>query len=398
MSVKSDFPIFAHHTGRPFHYLDSAATTQKPQRVIDAITRYYSQDCSPPGRSIYPLAQALTQQLIDARRTIADFLNAESDELVFTGGSTDGINKVARSYLQPRLMPGDQILVSGFEHHSNYAPWIHAAKQTGAMVIVETPTEEGGLDIAQFEAKITDRTKFIALATVSNATGYRLPVEALIAVAHDRGIPVLIDAAQSASHEPTDMKKLDADFLVFSSHKHYGPTGLGVLYGKKQFLQDMQPANIGGGGLQNVSGIEVTYPEGHRKHESGIPHMSGILGLAVAIDYLSSLGWENIQSQEKLLMKQLESGLLTMPQVSLLPAQGGRHGLVSFTVEGISHLQIAEQLGELGICMRAGHQCAQPVHQALSLESSCRVSIGCYNDKEDINSFLKGLDQVLLKT
>ena len=394
--VKRDFPIFQRDPDSPkLHYLDNAATTQKPGVVMDAITSSYTQCYAPIHRGLYPLAEEATSQYEHARRKLQRFIGAPSpEELVFTRSATEAINMVASGWLKPRLRSGDIVWVSRMEHHSNYLPWQRVCRESGAELRFIELTEEGQLDLGSTQALFCKRSKFIALAHVSNVLGVENPVAALCAEANEYGIPVLVDAAQSVSHLEIDVSAMDCDFLVFSAHKMFGPTGIGLLYGRRDRLAGMEPLLVGGGMVDIVGEgtAESRWAEIPACFEAGSPDMPGAAGFAAAADYLARLGRERVRRHIASLTQFAAEQLKTIPDVSLLPhAELPSSGIVSFTHRSLHPHDLAQVAGEAGVAIRAGHHCAQPLLSRLGLVATTRASFSIYNDKTDVEALIDAI-------
>lgn len=392
-----DFPILsAPENGRRLVYLDSAATTQHPRQVLEAVERYYHSDNANPHRGVYDLAARATQAHEGARRRASQFLNAGEDEIIFTQNTTESLNLVAYSYGLEFLKPGDEIALSVAEHHSNLVPWQRVAKATGARLVYLYPGPDGRLTQEEIAQKITPRTKLAAVAQVSNVLGLEASVEAIVTQAHSVGAVVVLDCAQSAPHMPVDVRALDVDFAAFSGHKLYAPMGVGVLYGRRRLLEQMPPFLSGGDMIAAVHEQSASYAEVPRKFEAGTRNVGGEVGLAAAIDYIQSIGWEAIMAHEQALMARALEGLARLPYVTVYgdPSPQGRRGVISFNVEGVHPHDVATILDAEGVAIRAGHHCAQPLMEYLGISSCCRASFGLYNTQEDVDILLDSLKQV----
>lgn len=394
--VRRDFPIFTTAGLHPkLHYLDNAATTHKPSRVIEALTRSYAQSYGPVHRGLYPLAEQATINFENARRTLQQFIGATSSgELVFTKSATEAINMVAIGWLQPRLNSGDVVWVSRMEHHSNYLPWQRVCKERRAELRIIELTEDGQLDISGTPGLFADSTKFIAVSHVSNVLGIENPVAALCASAREHGIPVLIDAAQSVSHLSLNVAEMGCDFLAFSAHKMFGPTGIGLLYGRAERLSGMEPLLVGGGMVDRVG--EASAPSEWSgipsRFEAGSPDMPGAVAFAAAADYLVSLDLDSVRRHIALLTQRAAEGLMTIPGISLLPhAELPRSGIVSFTHRELHPHDMAQVAGESGVAIRAGHHCAQPLLNHLGLAATARASFSVYNDEADVDALIEAI-------
>ena len=384
--IRQDFPILQRQVhGKPLVYLDNAATTQKPQSVIDAMGRYYSLDNANVHRGVHYLSEVATEAYDTVRQKTARFLNARfASEVIFTRGTTDGINLVAQSYGH-RLLPGDEILITEMEHHSNIIPWQLVAQQTGAVLRAAPMTDSGEIDLAEFEQLLSKRTRFVSVVHLSNALGTVNPVKEMIGLAHERGIPVLIDGAQSVPHLGVDVQDLDCDFLVFSGHKVYGPTGVGVLYGKESLLEKMPPYQGGGGMIDTVSIERSTWAPVPQKFEAGTPMIAEVIGLGAALDYVQALGLPSIASWEHQLLTYATQEFQQIPRLTLVGSASERASVLSFVLEGIHPHDIGTVLDQAGIAIRAGHHCAQPTMQHFRLPGTARASFGLYNTMLEVD-------------
>lgn len=398
--LRSDFPILNKKiNGKPLIYLDNAATTQKPQQVIDAITKFYTEQNAPVRRGIYELAEQATQLFEDARATIAKYIGAYPNETIITKGTTEGINFVADAWALEHVRAGDEILVSELEHHSNFLPWQRLAERTGAALRVVPITEQGDLDYAAFGNMFSSKTKLVAITHVSNVLGTTLDIKYIIDAAHAVGAKVLVDAAQSVPHQQINVHELGCDFLVFSGHKMLGPTGVGVLYISKAIQNEVAPYQLGGGMVFEVDSDRSTWLESPYKFEAGTPPIAQAIGLAAAINYINEyINIQKLQQHEALLCSYLIDELKILPHVRILGPidQIKRKGhLVSFSVEHIHGHDIAAFLATKGICVRAGHHCAQILHTRLQINASVRVSFYVYNTQEEVEILIQALKQLL---
>ncbi len=395
-AVRRDFPILATEVnGRPLVYLDSAASTQKPRQVIDAQKRFYEHDYANIHRGIYELSQRATSLHDEARRKVQRFLGAgDWREIIFTRNATESINLVAQSYLRPALEPGDEILITEMEHHANIVPWQLVAEATGAKVVVAPVTEIGEIDFQAFLERLGPRTKMVSVVWISNGLGTINPVEDIIAEAHARGIPVLIDAAQAIQHRPIDVVELDADFLVCSGHKMYGPSGVGILYGKAKILEAMPPYQGGGDMIETVSFERTTFNDIPYRFEAGTPDIAGIVALGHAVDYLTTLGLETIEAHEAELLAYATRALNQVPGLELIGTAPNKCSVLTFKMAQAHPQDIGTLLDLDGIAIRTGHHCAQPLHQRFGLTASARASIGLYSTKDDIDALTKSLKRV----
>lgn len=394
--VRDDFPILKSKVnGKPLVWLDNAATTQKPQSVIDAVSRYYSACNSNVHRGAHTLAQQATQCYEEARSKVRGFIGASSnEEIVFVRGATEGINLVAASWGMANLMPGDEILLTEMEHHSNIVPWQRVAEKTGAVIKAAPMDSRGDLKSFTFEQLFTPRTKLVAVAHVSNVLGTVNPVRQLADMAHRHGALILVDGAQSAPHMPINVQEMDADFFVFSGHKVYAPTGIGVLYGKKALLETMPPYQSGGGMIQNVSFEQTQYQPLPAKFEAGTGNIADAVGLGAAIDYLSEVGMERIEAFERTLTQYMMEGLGRVPGLTLIGTSMSKTSVASFVMNTAEPMTIAQQLNNRGIAIRAGHHCAQPALAHYGLNSAARASLGLYNTYEDIDALVRAVREL----
>jgi cysteine desulfurase/selenocysteine lyase len=396
-TIKSQFPIFSQDNpqGKPLIYLDNAATTQKPQVVIDAIANFYSGYYANVGRGTYWPAIQATTIFQQAREQVRGFINAASaDECIYTSGTTDGINKVVNRYLLPQLGKGDSVIVSEMEHHGNFVPWQQACLQCGATLKVIPLTAEGDLDYEAYEALLDDSVRMVAITAISNALGTRNDLNRIIAAAGKVQAKVLVDAAQLVTHEVIDVQKLDCDFLVFSGHKLFGPTGIGVLYGKRELLEAMNPLSYGGGMVKEVTIEKTTFAELPAKHEGGTSNIAGAIGLGAAIDFVQQLGVAEIHRYTQSLTDYALDKLCALEGVSVIAAPAERASLISLVVAGVHPHDVASFLSERGIAIRAGHHCTHPLMKHLGIPGTCRVSFGIYNTRSEIDQLIEGLIEV----
>ena len=394
--VRAEFPILSARVhGRPLVYLDNAATTQKPQAVIDSLTRYYSAENANIHRGVHYLSQLATDAYEGARAKVARFLNAASPrEIVFVRGTTEGINLVAQSFARSVVRPGDEILITGMEHHANIVPWQLLGEQTGAVLRVVPLTDAGELDLAAFERLLGERTRLLSVVHLSNALGTVNPVRRIIAAAHGRGIPVLVDGAQSAPHLAVDMQALDCDFFVFSGHKLFGPTGIGVLYGREALLDRMPPWQGGGDMISSVTFERSTWAAVPAKFEAGTPHIAGVIGLGAAIDWLSAIGLGAVTAHEDDLLRYATAEVGRVPGVTLIGTARERASILSFALDGVHAHDIGQVLDLEGVAIRAGHHCAQPVMERYGVAATARASFALYNTRAEVDALVGGLKQV----
>ena len=394
--LRGDFPALSQRVnGRPLVYLDNAATTHKPQAVIDAISGFYARDYSNIHRGVHALSRRATAAYEGARETVQRFLNAaESREIIFVRGATEAINLVAQSFVRPRLGAGDEVLVTAMEHHANLVPWQLACKSADARLSVLPIDRDGALDLTLLDELLTDRTRLMALAHVSNALGTVNPVAEVIAAAHARDIPVLVDGAQAVQHLPVDVQALGADFYVFSGHKLYGPTGIGALYGRADLLSEMPPWQSGGDMIDSVTFACTTFAEIPSRFEAGTPHIAGAAGLAAAIDYLAELGLPAIATHEAELLATATAALAEIPGVRIIGTAPERASVVSFVMEGVHPHDIGTILDQEGVAIRTGHHCSQPVMDFFGVPATARASFALYNDLRDVEALVAALRKV----
>lgn len=392
-----DFPILAaDENGSRLVYLDSAATTQHPVQVLDAVANYYRNDNANPHRGVYELAMRATDAHEGARRRVAQFFNAGEDEIVFTQNTTEALNLVAYSYGLHFLHEGDEIVISVAEHHSNMVPWQRVAEATGAKLVYMYPGPDGHLTAEELDRKITAKTKLVGIAMVSNVLGLRAPVEDIVERAHAVGAVVVLDCAQSAPHMPVDVKKLNVDFAACSAHKLYAPMGVGALYARAELLEKMPPFLSGGDMIGAVHESGATWAEGPRKFEAGTRNVGGEVGFAAALDYMQSIGWDTMMAHEHALIDRMVRGMAAMPWLTVYgeASAAKRYGVVSFNVNDVHPHDVATILDAGGVAVRAGHHCAQPLMEYLGIGSCCRASVAIYNTEEDVDALLQNLENV----
>lgn len=395
--VRADFPILNQPApARPLVYLDNAATTQKPQPVIDYLNRYYALQNSNIHRGVYQLSEIATEAYEGARHKVQRFLNAaDSREIIFTRGTTEGINLVSETFGKMHVNEGDEILVTQLEHHSNIVPWYLLAMERKAH-LKHTPIDATGqVDLDAYVDQLNDRTKVVAIAHVSNALGTLVPVKEMIRLAHERGIPVVVDGAQSAPHLPVDVQDLDCDFFAFSGHKLFGPTGIGVLYGKFDLLREMPPYQGGGSMIQSVTFDNITFADPPTRFEAGTPDISGAIGLGVAIDYLESLDMDGAFAHEDDLLHYTTQRLAEIPGLRIIGTAADKVGVVSFHMADIHPHDMGTILDQDGIAIRTGHHCAQPIMAFYDIPATARASFAFYNTREDVDHLIAGLHKVV---
>lgn len=395
--IRNDFPILEREiNNKKLVYLDNAATVQKPQAVIDAISNYYKLYNSNVHRGVHTLSQEASHHYEQARIKAAAFIGAKSaQEIIFTKGTTDGINLVAQSFVKPRLQKGNEIVLTMMEHHSNIIPWQMIAQEKEAVLKIAPISESGELVMDEFEKLISKQTKIIALTHVSNTMGTINNVYKIIEIAKQNSIPVLIDGAQSAPHMQVDVAGMDCDFYVFSGHKVYGPTGIGVLYAKEEYINSMPPYQGGGGIISTVTFDKTTYVQGPLKFEAGTPNIEGAIGLAAAFDYCNNVGMETIFEHETMLLKYANSQFKNFPQVKIIGTSEHKAGVISFALENIHPFDIGTLLDKFGIAVRTGHHCTQPLMNFFNVAGTTRMSFGIYNTTQEIDYFFGALEKVL---
>jgi cysteine desulfurase/selenocysteine lyase len=397
--VRDDFPILKQKVhGKPLVYLDNAATTQKPQPVLDAVAHYFTADNANIHRGVHLLAERATRAYEEARAKLQRFLNAaESREIVFVRGTTEAINLVAQSYGRSTLKPGDEIVISHMEHHSNIVPWQILCEQTGAVLRVVPIDDRGEFLLDEYEKLLGSRTRLVSVVHVSNVLGTINPVREVIELAHRRGVPVLLDGAQAVAHLPVDVQALDCDFYAFSGHKLYGPTGIGVLYGKARLLEAMPPWQGGGDMISNVTFAKTTYNVLPYKFEAGTPHIAGVVGLGAAIDYVQGLGFEAIAAHERDLLAYATERLGEVPGLRLIGTAAHKAGVLSFVLEDppVASLDVGTQLDHDGVAVRTGHHCCQPVMDRMRVAATTRASLAVYNTRDDVDALVGGLKKVV---
>lgn len=394
--IRADFPILARTVyGKPLVYLDNGATTQKPRQVVDAITNEYYNTNANVHRGVHFLSQQTTELHEAGRETVRKFINARStNEIVFTRGTTESINLLAATFCRSQMQEGDEVVVSVMEHHSNIVPWQLQAMQRGIRLRIIPMNDRGELLPDEYEKLFSHRIKLVCITHVSNVLGTINPVRQMIVAAHAHGVPVLVDGAQGIPHMPVDVQALDADFYVFSGHKVYGPTGVGVLYGKEDWLDKLPPYQGGGEMIRHVSFEKTTFNELPYKFEAGTPDYIGVTGLARALDYVSALGMGRIAAYERELVLYAVRRLRGIPGMRIFGEAGEKGSVISFLVDSIHHFDMGTLLDRLGIAVRTGHHCAQPLMARLGIEGTVRVSFGLYNTKEEIDMLVAGIERV----
>ena len=395
--VRQDFPILKQIVNdKPLVYLDNAATTQKPQAVIDSLCKYYETTNANIHRGVHELSVRATEAYEQARAKAQRFIGAaRAEEIIFVRSTTEAINLVAQSYARPRLQEGDEILITELEHHSNIVPWQLVCEQTGARLQVVPINDRGEVRMEEFESLAGPQTKLVAVGHVSNALGTVNPVEEIVSIAHRHVAVVLIDGAQAAPHVKVDVRAIGCDFYAFSSHKVYGPTGVGVLYGKKELLENMPPYQGGGDMIKDVTFDRTIYNDLPYRFEAGTPNIAGTVAFGAALDYVNKTGLEKIVSYEADLLQYATAALAEVPEVRLIGTAAKKVSVLSFVVEGVHAHDVGTVLDQLGIAVRTGHHCAQPVMQHFGLTATARASIGLYNTKADVEALVVGVRKVV---
>lgn len=394
--IRLDFPILHQEIqGKPLVYLDNAATSQKPRKVIAALDHYYSADNANIHRGVHTLSERASAAYEGARDKVKLFINAaDRREIVFVRGATEAINLVAQCYARPRLKPGDEILITEMEHHSNIVPWQMVCEQTGAVLKVVPINEAGELQIDEFHRLLSVRTKLAAVVHVSNALGTINPVDEIVEASHAQGVPVLLDGAQAVPHVAVDVRALDCDFYVFSGHKLYGPTGIGALYGKVAFLEGMTPYQGGGDMIRSVTFAKTEYNTLPYKFEAGTPHIAGGVGLGAAIDYVSNIGLAAIAAWEDELLSYATARALEIPGLRLIGTAQNKTGILSFVLDGVHPHDIGTVLDHEGVAVRTGHHCAMPVMEHFAVPATVRASLALYNTRDDVNRLIAAILKV----
>jgi cysteine desulfurase/selenocysteine lyase len=397
--LRQDFPMLSKSMhGKPLIYLDSAATAQKPLTVIDAMNHFYCDHYGTVHRAVYQLAVCSTEDYQKTRQKVRAFLHAAKDEeIIFTRGTTESINMVAYSFGKAFIKPGDEILISAMEHHSNIVPWQILCEDRGAILKVIPMNDKGELLLEEYVKLLNPRTRLVAITHVSNSLGTLNPIKQIISLAHQIGAKVLVDGAQSAPHLKIDVQDLDTDFFVFSGHKVMGPTGIGILYGKSELLNQMPPYQGGGDMIESVTFSKTTYQNLPFKFEAGTPMIAEVMGLGAAIDYIQSVGIEAIQSWEHELLRYATAQMEQIPGLRIIGQAPQKGALISFTIEGIHPLDIGTFLDLRGIAIRTGHHCAQPVMQFFNIPATARASFACYNTKEEVDLLVASLEDAIHK-
>jgi cysteine desulfurase/selenocysteine lyase len=395
--VRREFPILHQKVnGKPLVYLDNAATSQKPESVLRALDKYYREYNSNIHRGVHYLSERATQAYEQARQASQRFINAgDPNEIVFVRGTTEAINLVAQTYGRKHVGAGDEIVISTMEHHSGIVPWQMLCEEKGAKLRVIPINDQGELLLEEYEKLLGPRTKFVSVVHVSNVLGTINPVRAIVEIAHRRGVPVLLDGAQAAPHLKVDVRALDCDFYAFSSHKLYGPTGVGVLYGKSKLLEAMPPYQGGGDMISSVTFEKTVYNKVPHKFEAGTPNIAGAIGLGTTIQYLNQFDWEQVEAHERDVLAYATERISAVPGVRLIGTAREKTAVVSFVIEGIHPHDVGTILDQEGIAIRTGHHCAQPLMQRFGIPATARASLGFYNTRADVDALVTGLHKVL---
>jgi cysteine desulfurase/selenocysteine lyase len=394
-AVRREFPVLAQRPhGKRLAFLDSGATSQKPQVVIDAVTRFYDRDNSNVHRGVYDLAERATAAYEGARKKVARWIGADPREVIFTRGTTEGVNLVAQSWGRANVGPGDEILVTGMEHHSNIVPWQLLAAEKGAKLVVVPVDDAGRVHLADFERLLGPRTRIVAVTHVSNALGTVNPVKEIVALAHARGAVALVDGAQAMPHMRVDVRDLDVDFSVFSGHKMFGPTGIGVLYGKARLLEAMPPWQGGGDMILSVSFAGTKFNTIPYKFEAGTPDAAGAVGLGAAVDWLAGIDLAGAAAHERDLLDYATRRLQEVPGLRIVGTAPGKAAVISFVMDGVHPHDVGTILDREGVAVRAGHHCAQPVMERFGVPATVRASFALYNTREDVDQLVQGLRRV----
>ena len=394
-NIKTEFPILSQSSqGTKLVYLDSAASAQKPKCVIDGMSKFTETSYANVHRGLYHLSQQATYEFEKARGKVSLFLHAKSPkEIVFTRSLTEGINLLAQAFAKPMLKAGDEILVSGMEHHSNFVPWQMLCEETGAKLKIIPVLPNGEMDMNVYPTLLSDRTKVVAVAHVSNVLGTINPIQKITQLAHEKNIPVIVDGAQAAPHIPVNVQELDCDFYLITCHKLYGPTGTGAIFGKQNLWEKMKPYQGGGEMVEEVTYEKSTFKEPPARFEAGTPNIIGAVGLGYAIEFIQSIGMEQIQSHEKELFAYAHEKMSNLPGIKFIGDAKEKIGLISFVMEGFHPHDVAAILDQEAIAVRVGHHCAQPLHNLFGVTGSIRLCFGVYNTREDVDRFIAGLDK-----
>lgn len=395
--IRADFPILSRKVnGKPLIYFDNGATAQKPQMVIDVLEKYYKEQNANIHRGVHTLSQEMTLQYENARKTIQNHLNAEfPHEIIFTKGTTDSINLVASSFGKKYISKGDEIIITMMEHHSNILPWQQLCEEKGAFLKIIPINSEGDLILSEYKKLLNEKTKIVALTHISNTLGTITPLKEIIELAHEKNIPVLVDGAQAVPHMKVDVRELDADFYCFSGHKLFGPTGVGILYGKEKYLNAMPPYQVGGGTIKSVSFEKTEYADLPLKFEAGTPHIEGGIGLAAAIDYVNAIGLDKITLYENELLIYATQELQKIESLKIIGTAKNKASVISFVIDGLHPFDVGTIIDQLGIAVRTGHHCTQPLMTFYSIPGTIRASFAFYNTTEEIDIFIEALKRAI---
>ena len=394
--IRADFPILERQVHKKtLAYLDNGATTLKPNQVVSAVEKHYKEECSNIHRGIHWLSERATEAYEATRGKVKELINADStDNIVFTSGTTAGVNLVVQSYGRSKLNAGDEVIISAMEHHSNIVPWQMLRDEKGIVIKVVPVLEDGSLDMEAFYSLISEKTKFISIMYVSNVLGTINPMQEICDKANELEIPVLVDAAQAIAHMPVDVQELNCTFMVFSAHKMYGPTGVGVLYGKAEYLEAMPPVTGGGDMILSVSFDKTVYNVAPYKFEAGTPNIAGVIALGAAIDYIQSFDWKEVEEREEELIQYAHEQLQEIPGLKIIGTAKNKSGAVSFTMKDIHPHDIGTIVDRSGVAIRTGHHCAQPLMESFGIVATARASFAIYNTKEEVDQLVKALKKV----
>lgn len=394
-SVRADFPILNRKVnGKPLVYLDNAATTQKPMSVVESLRQYYLEDNSNIHRGVHYLSQKATEGYENSRKKLCGFINARyTQEIIFVRGTTEGINLVAHSFVKERIKAGEEILITGMEHHSNIVPWQIVCQETGAILRVVPINDKGEIILEEYEKMLSPKVKFVSLVHISNSLGTVNPVRQMIETAHAHDIPVLIDGAQTVSHLKLDVRDLNCDFYVFSGHKMFGPTGIGVLYGKKEHLENMSPYQGGGDMIKSVTFEKTIYNDLPYKFEAGTPNIAGATALGAAVDYINKIGIDNVYDHEQDLLAYATEALLSVDGLRMIGAAKNKSAVISFMLEDVHPHDIGTIIDSEGVAIRTGHHCTQPVMQRFGIPATARASFAMYNTKNEVDVLIESIEK-----
>ncbi len=393
--IRADFPILNRKVnGKPLVYLDNAATTQKPSVVVESLRRYYLEENSNIHRGVHYLSQKATEGYEGTRKKMRTFINApDAHEIIFVRGTTEGINLVAHSFVRERIKPGEEILITGMEHHSNIVPWQIVCEMTGAHLRVVPINDKGEIIMEEYEKRLTPKVKFVSIVHISNSLGTVNPVKQMIEMAHAHDIPVLIDGAQTVSHKKVDVQDLDCDFFVFSGHKMFGPTGIGILFGKSEYLEQMPPYQGGGDMIKSVTFEKTIYNDLPYKFEAGTPNIAGVIALGSAVDYINGIGLDSIYAYEQDLLAYATAAVLGVDGLRIIGTAKNKSAVISFMLEDVHPHDIGTIIDAEGVAIRTGHHCTQPVMQRFGIPATARASFAVYNTKDEVDALIRGIDK-----